>query len=38
MIPFWIINAVKRDSVLDNRTRQGFCYEPVKCCTCLWHV
>lgn len=38
MIPFWLINAVKRDSVLDNRTRQGFCYEPVKCCTCLWHV
>ncbi|OWF52056.1 hypothetical protein KP79_PYT21246 [Mizuhopecten yessoensis] len=38
MIPFWIINKVKRNSMVDRRSRQGVCYEPVKCCTCLWHI
>lgn len=38
MLPFWIINKAKRDSVLDVRNRSGLCYEPVKCCSCLWHI
>lgn len=38
MLPFWVINVVKRDSVLDTRMRTGVCYEPVSCCSCLWHV
>ncbi|KAL8578308.1 hypothetical protein ACOMHN_005699 [Nucella lapillus] len=38
LLPFWVVNAVKRDYVLDQRGRQGVCYEPVKCCSCLWHI
>lgn len=38
MVPFWVINAMKRGSVLDMRTREGVCYEPVKCCSCMWHI
>ncbi|XP_062595410.1 uncharacterized protein LOC134280937 [Saccostrea cucullata] len=38
MLPFWVINAVKPTCVLDMRTREGVCYEPVKCCSCMWHV
>ncbi|XP_076472660.1 uncharacterized protein LOC143302053 [Babylonia areolata] len=38
LLPFWVVNVVKRDCVLDTRERQGVCYEPVKCCSCLWHI
>lgn len=38
MIPFWIINTVKQNSVLDFYNRTGVCYEPVNCCQCLWHI
>ncbi|KAK3743313.1 hypothetical protein RRG08_007551 [Elysia crispata] len=38
MLPFWIVNEKKKDSVLDRRNRTGICYEPVKCCSCLWHI
>ncbi|XP_077864484.1 uncharacterized protein LOC144349993 [Saccoglossus kowalevskii] len=38
MLPFWIINYVFRDSMLNKRERTGFCYEPVKCCSCVWHI
>ncbi|XP_071109732.1 uncharacterized protein [Haliotis cracherodii] len=38
MAPFWIANRVKKDSVLNVPQRTGVCYEPVKCCSCLWHI
>ncbi|XP_031574331.1 uncharacterized protein LOC116308102 [Actinia tenebrosa] len=38
MLPFWLINYLWPDSVLNRRERRGICYEPVKCCTCLWHI
>ena len=38
MIPFWIINRIWRNSVLDYRERTGICYEPVLCCSCMWHI
>jgi len=38
MLPFWLINYLWPDSVLNRRERRGVCYEPVKCCTCLWHI
>ncbi|ELU08082.1 hypothetical protein CAPTEDRAFT_185569 [Capitella teleta] len=37
-VPFWIINRIWKNSVLDMRNREGLCYEPVKCCSCVWHV
>nr|XP_039249493.1 uncharacterized protein LOC120327144 [Styela clava] len=36
--PFWIIEAWKPYSVLHEKARQGICYEPTLCCSCLWHV
>ncbi|XP_022780174.1 uncharacterized protein LOC111321529 [Stylophora pistillata] len=38
MLPFWLLNYLWPDSVLNRRERRGVCYEPVKCCTCLWHI
>ncbi|XP_005109063.1 uncharacterized protein LOC101852277 isoform X2 [Aplysia californica] len=38
LLPFWIINQVKQNAVLDKGERRGVCYEPVKCCSCLWHI
>ncbi|XP_078696873.1 uncharacterized protein LOC144924999 [Branchiostoma floridae x Branchiostoma belcheri] len=38
MIPFWLMNHVWDRSVLDYRERSGLCYEPVMCCSCVWHV
>lgn len=38
MLPFWLVNYLWPDSVLNRRERRGICYEPVKCCTCLWHI
>ncbi|KAL4221805.1 hypothetical protein ACF0H5_020059 [Mactra antiquata] len=38
VFPFWIINEVKKNLVLDPYSRDGICYEPVKCCTCIWHI
>ncbi|KAH3821101.1 uncharacterized protein LOC127832521 [Dreissena polymorpha] len=38
MLPFWLLNACKRGIVLDPYSRTGICYEPAKCCTCLWHI
>lgn len=38
MFPFWILNKVKTNVVLDPYSRAGLCYEPTKCCTCLWHI
>ena len=38
MLPFWLMNYLWPDSVLNRRERRGICYEPVKCCTCLWHI
>jgi len=37
-VPFWIANKVWKNSVLDEEFRTGLCYEPVNCCTCIWHV
>ncbi|XP_074655825.1 uncharacterized protein LOC141909316 [Tubulanus polymorphus] len=37
-VPFWIANRAKYNSVLDPKIRSGICYEPVKCCPCVWHV
>lgn len=38
MLPFWTINHFWFRSVLSRRNRTGICYEPVKCCSCLWHI
>ncbi|XP_050414447.1 uncharacterized protein LOC126828612 [Patella vulgata] len=38
MLPFWLINTFWPKSVLDPPARTGICYEPVKCCSCLWHI
>nr|CAB3263104.1 uncharacterized protein LOC101242745 [Phallusia mammillata] len=38
IIPFWLLNTVKPSSVLDWRKRAGLCYEPVACCSCIWHI
>ncbi|XP_045162430.1 uncharacterized protein LOC123527179 [Mercenaria mercenaria] len=38
MFPFWVINKVKTNVVMDPYSRTGLCYEPTKCCTCLWHI
>ncbi|KAL3861935.1 hypothetical protein ACJMK2_007946 [Sinanodonta woodiana] len=38
LLPFWILNEVKKNSVLDPYSRTGICYEPVSCCSCLWHI
>ncbi|KAK7093668.1 uncharacterized protein [Littorina saxatilis] len=38
LLPFWVANQAKRGCVMDFRARQGICYEPVKCCSCLWHI
>ncbi|XP_060573841.1 uncharacterized protein LOC132731641 [Ruditapes philippinarum] len=38
MFPFWVVNKVKRNLVMDPYSRTGVCYEPTKCCTCLWHI
>lgn len=38
LFPFWVINKVKTNLVLDPYSRTGVCYEPTKCCTCLWHI
>jgi len=37
-VPFWLINRLRRNAVLDWKERDGICYEPVKCCSCIWHV
>ncbi|KAK2158630.1 hypothetical protein LSH36_166g01030, partial [Paralvinella palmiformis] len=38
MLPFWIVNHIRKNSVLDLNYRDGICYEPVSCCSCLWHI
>ncbi|XP_077998391.1 uncharacterized protein LOC144451429 [Glandiceps talaboti] len=38
MLPFWLVNYFWPNVVLSRRTRTGMCYEPVKCCSCLWHI
>lgn len=38
MLPFWIVNKIWARSVLDVRSRTGVCYEPVACCSCVWHI
>ena len=38
MLPFWIINQARTNLVMDPYSRNGICFEPVKCCTCLWHI
>ncbi|XP_071841363.1 uncharacterized protein [Apostichopus japonicus] len=38
LLPFWILNRLYRNSVLDKKGRTGICYEPVNCCSCIWHV
>nr|XP_026689924.1 uncharacterized protein LOC113474186 isoform X1 [Ciona intestinalis] len=38
VLPFWILNEAKPLSVLNWRHRTGFCYEPVACCSCVWHI
>eukprot|EP00118_Oscarella_pearsei_P006828 m.31775 g.31775 ORF g.31775 m.31775 type:complete len:202 (+) comp31542_c0_seq4:177-782(+) len=37
-VPFWIINHLLPNAVLDKRSKTGICYEPVRCCNCIWHV
>ncbi|XP_065842384.1 uncharacterized protein [Oscarella lobularis] len=37
-IPFWIINRLCPEAVLNRRSKVGICYEPVRCCNCIWHV
>ena len=37
-VPFWFVNYFWPDSVLNRKERRGICYEPVKCCSCIWHV
>ncbi|XP_041129565.1 uncharacterized protein LOC121328682 isoform X1 [Polyodon spathula] len=34
----WIANKLSPGLVLDKRSQTGFCYQPVSCCSCLWHV
>ncbi|XP_025081503.1 uncharacterized protein LOC112556577 [Pomacea canaliculata] len=38
LLPFWIANHVKLNCVLNTAERKGLCYEPVRCCSCLWHI
>lgn len=37
-VPFWLINKCFKNSILDQEYRTGICYEPVHCCSCIWHV
>lgn len=36
--PFWFVNYFWPGTVLNLKERRGVCYEPVKCCSCIWHV
>lgn len=36
--PFWFVNFFWPGTVLNRKERRGICYEPVKCCSCIWHV
>eukprot|EP00117_Sycon_ciliatum_P033372 scpid78569/ scgid0610/ len=38
LVPFWVFNRLFRHAVLDRKERKGLCYEPVACCSCVWHV
>ncbi|WAR15343.1 hypothetical protein MAR_005448 [Mya arenaria] len=38
VFPFWLVNAWKTGIVMDPYSRTGICYEPAKCCTCIWHI
>ena len=38
LIPLWLINHFKKNSLLDRQHKEGCCYEPVRVCSCLWHV
>ncbi|XP_041378028.1 uncharacterized protein LOC121390310 [Gigantopelta aegis] len=38
VLPFWMMNRLWKNSVLDFQNRSGICYEPVKCCSCVWHI
>lgn len=38
VIPFWLASLCCKKRVLDRETRTGLCYEPVTCCSCIWHV
>ncbi|XP_064642898.1 uncharacterized protein LOC135497110 [Lineus longissimus] len=37
-IPFWIANSLHKDNILNMKQRDGVCYEPVRCCQCIWHI
>ncbi|KAK2184092.1 hypothetical protein NP493_283g04011 [Ridgeia piscesae] len=38
VLPFWVINWWCVNSVLDYKNRDGICYEPANCCSCVWHI
>lgn len=38
LLPLWLINHFKVNSLLDRQQKEGCCYEPVRVCSCLWHV
>ncbi|XP_064611850.1 uncharacterized protein LOC135475839 [Liolophura sinensis] len=38
LIPCWILDMICSDWILNRKEKTGICYEPEKCCPCLWHV
>ena len=36
--PFWFVEYFCTGAILNRKERRGICYEPVKCCSCIWHV
>ncbi|KAL5250837.1 hypothetical protein ACHWQZ_G016545 [Mnemiopsis leidyi] len=38
LVPFWLLNFFRRDSLLNTTTREGVCWPLVQCCGCIWHV
>ena len=38
LVPFWLLNYFRRDSLLNETTREGICWPIVQCCGCIWHV
>ena len=38
LLPFWFVNYFWPGTVLNRKERRGICYEPVRCCSCAWHI
>ena len=38
VLPFWLLDWLKPKWILNKHERAGICYEPVACCSCVWHV